>query len=97
MVFNKEKEIPRKAAGLEKGAVQQSIKTYCDAVRGETSHLSCHGNIHASLSTNSQLLSVCGRVCLCRHYSVLLCHLNHWCVVIYDAVAHYHIIDLVIK
>lgn len=58
MVFNKEKEIPHKAAGAGKGAVQHSIKTYCNAEGGENSHSSCHGNVHASVSTDSQLLSV---------------------------------------
>lgn len=53
MVFNKEKEIPHKAAGAEKGAVQHSIKTYCNVERGENSHSSCHGNVHASVSTTS--------------------------------------------
>lgn len=35
MVFNKEEEIPRTGGrGGEKGAVQHSIKTYCNAERG---------------------------------------------------------------
>lgn len=53
MVFNKEKEIPHKAAGAEKGAVQHSIKTYCNVERGENSHSSRHGNVRASVSTTS--------------------------------------------
>lgn len=55
MVFNKEKEIPHKAAGAGKGAVQHCIKTYCNAMKGENSHSSRHGNGHASVSTTSQL------------------------------------------
>lgn len=65
MVFNKEKEIPHKAAGAGKGAVQHCIKTYCNAEKGENSHLSCHGNVHASVSTNSQLLPACVWSCAC--------------------------------
>lgn len=64
MVFNKEKEIPHKAAGAGKGAVQHCIKTYCDVEKGENSHSSCCGNVHASVSTNSQLLPACV-VCVC--------------------------------
>lgn len=71
MVFNKEKEIPHKAAGAGKGAVQHCIKTYCNAEKGENSHSSCHGNVHASVSTNSQLLLVlvcmCERGCVCTY------------------------------
>lgn len=86
MVFNKEKEIPHKAAGAGKGAVQHCIKTYCDVEKGENSHSSYRGNVHASVSTNSQLLPVCV-VCVCvcvrthRHVHVLSCNLSHWCVV----------------
>lgn len=64
MVFNKEEEIPHTAAGAEKGAVQHSIKTYCSVERGENSHSSCHANGHASVSTHSQLLSVCVSFCV---------------------------------
>ena len=71
MVFNKEKEILRKAAGAGKGAVQHCIKTYCNAEKGENSHSSCHGNVHASVSTNSQLLLVC--VCVCVVLSMCVC------------------------
>jgi len=59
MVFNKEKEILHKTAAAGKGAVQHCIKTYCNAEEGGNSHLSCYGNVHASVSTNSQLLPVC--------------------------------------
>lgn len=101
MVFNKEKEIPHKAAGAGKGAVQRCIKTYCNAGKEENSHLSCHGNVHASVSTNSQLMPACVFVSALvhahRHVGVLLCYLSHWCVVIYDVAPHYHIIGLVIK
>lgn len=71
MVFNKEKEIPHKAAGAGKGAMLHSIKTYCNAERGENSHSSCRGNVHASVSTNSQQLSVCLRACM--HMNIVLC------------------------
>lgn len=100
MVFNKEKEIPHKAAGAGKGAVQHCIKTYCNAEKGENSRLSCHGNVHASVSTNSQLLpacvGLCLRVCACM-FTCFSCNLSRWCVVIYDVAPHYHIIGLVIK
>lgn len=76
MVFNKEKEIPHKAAGAGKGAVQDCIKTYCNVEKGENSHLSCHGNVHASVSSISQLLAVCVRAH--RHACVLLCYLSVW-------------------
>lgn len=57
MVFNKEKAHPHNATGNGKGAKQHCIKTYCNAEKEENSHSSSHGNVHASVSTNLQLLS----------------------------------------
>lgn len=98
MVFNKEEEIPHTAAGAEKGAVQHSIKTYCNVERGENSHSSRHANGHASVSTRSQLLSVCLFACVC------VCALLNSCVIrraavwfICDIAPHYSAIGLVMK
>lgn len=82
MVFNKEKETPHKAAGAGKGAVQHCIKTYCNAEKGENSHLSCHGNVHASVSTNSQLLAVCVSVVVSVCMFVCMCVCMCGCVYI---------------
>lgn len=77
MVFNKEKEIPHKAAGAGIGAVQHCIKTYCNAGKGENSHSSYHGNVHASVFTDTQLLPVCVCVvvssCVCTHIDMFTC------------------------